>query len=69
MSQKFGPTRGELKFRLFAGLAGIGLLIGVLVYMGIPKGPALVELFGFGGLFFAGTAAWSAWKLIKKDHP
>lgn len=69
MGKKFGPTRGEHVFRLCAGLAGIALLIGVLVVMGVPKGPALVELFGFGGVFFAGTAAWSAWKLWKRDHP
>lgn len=69
MSKKFGPTRGEHIFRLSAGLAGLALLAGVLLYMGIPEGPALVELFGFGGLFFAGTAGWSAWKLITRDHP
>ncbi len=69
MSRKFGPTRGEHFFRLCAGLAGLVLLVGVFVHMGALKGPAFFELFGIGGLFFGGTAVWSAWKLIKKDHP
>jgi hypothetical protein len=69
MRRAFGPTRGEHIFRLCAGIGGIVLLIGVLVVQGVPKGPALVELFGFGGLFFAGSAGWSGWKLWTGDHP
>ena len=69
MSKKFGPTRGEHIFRLSAGIAGLALLGVTLAVMGVPQGPALVELFGFGGLFFAGSAAWSGWKLAKRDPP
>lgn len=69
MKKTFGPTRGEHIFRLSAGIAGLALLGGTLVLMGVPRGPALVELFGFGGLFFAGSALWSGWKLVKRDHP
>jgi hypothetical protein len=69
MSRKFGPTRGELLFRFWAGVAGVFLLAGVMMKMGIPSGPALVELYGFGGLFFGGTAIWAGWKLWHRDHP
>ncbi len=69
MSRKFGPSRGEHIFRLCAGLAGLALLAGILIFMGLPGGPAGFELFGIGGLFFGGTVAWSGWKLIKRDHP
>jgi hypothetical protein len=29
----------------------------------MPRGPALFEVFGIAGVFFLGTAIWSAWKL------
>ena len=66
---KYGPTRGEHIFRMVAGLLGLAFLIGLLVVKGVPSGPALVELYGFGGLFFGGSAAWSGWKLYTRDHP
>lgn len=66
MANKFGPSRGELWFRLCAGLAGLALLTVAITARGMPSGPALVEVLGFGGLFFGGTVVWSAWQLWKQ---
>jgi hypothetical protein len=60
---RFGPTRGELKFRLAVSLAGVALMVFALFYRGVPEGPALVEVVGIAGLFFGGTAVWSAVRL------
>lgn len=65
MANKFGPTRGELWFRLLAGVAGFALLIVVVTARGMPSGPALVEVVGLGGVFFGGTVLWAGWKLWK----
>ena len=65
MANKYGPTRGELWFRLVAGLAGMALLIGAVSVRGMPTGPALFEVIGVGGLFFGGTVGLSAWRLLK----
>ena len=65
MADKYGPTRGELWFRLLAGIVGFVLLIAAVTARGVPSGPALVEVVGLGGLFFGGTVLWSAWKLWK----
>jgi xanthosine utilization system XapX-like protein len=69
MSEKdpnpFGPTRGELRFRLVVSLAGLALLIFALFYRGIPEGPAIVEVVGLAGVFFGGSAIWSAVRLWK----
>ena len=65
MANKYGPTRGELWFRLLAGIVGFVLLIAAVTLRGVPSGPALVEVVGLGGLFFGGTVLWSAWKLWK----
>ncbi len=62
---KFGPSRGELWGRLVFSLAGLGLLSVAIGLRGIPDGPALVEVVGFGSVFFGGTAVWSAWRLFK----
>lgn len=65
MADKYGPTRGELWFRLLAGIVGFVLLIAAVTARGVPSGPALVEVVGLGGIFFGGTVLWSAWKLWK----
>ena len=65
MADKYGPTRGELWFRLLAGIVGFVLLIAAVTLRGVPSGPALVEVVGLGGIFFGGTVLWSAWKLWK----
>ena len=65
MANKYGPTRGELWFRLVAGLVGMALLIAAISARGMPSGPALFEVIGIGGAFFGGTAGLSAWRLWK----
>lgn len=67
--RKYGPGRGELWFRFWFSVAGLVVLVGVWATGGLPGGPALVEIFGFGGLFLAGTAIWAARRLIRRDHP
>lgn len=65
MANKYGPGRGELWFRLCAGLGGLALMTAAVSSRGMPSGPALVEVVGFGGVFFGGTVLWAAWKLWK----
>lgn len=62
---RYGPSRGELWFRFWVGLAGLGLLGFALWYRGIPSGPAIAEVVGIGGVFFGGTVLWTAWRLCK----
>ncbi|MDJ0628533.1 MAG: hypothetical protein QNJ44_09770 [Rhodobacter sp.] len=62
---KYGPTRKEHIFRLCFSLFGLSLMLVALLYRGIPTGPALFEVGVMGGLFFSGSAIWSASKLIK----
>ena len=69
MSRKFGPTRGELKFRAIVSVFGLALMGFVLGARGIPSGPALVEVAGFAGLMFGGSLVHALWKLWKRDHP
>jgi xanthosine utilization system XapX-like protein len=69
MSRKFGPTRGELKFRAAVSVFGLGLMVFALWYRGIPSGPALVEVAGLAGLMFGGSLLHALWKLWKRDHP
>ncbi|MGR3503702.1 hypothetical protein [Pseudaestuariivita sp.] len=56
---RYGPTRGELKFRLVFSLAGLCLLAAALVLRGVPQGPALFEVIVVAGGFFGGTAVWT----------
>jgi xanthosine utilization system XapX-like protein len=37
-----------------------------LMVRGVPTGPAVVEVVGIAGLFFGGTAIWSARQLLRK---
>ncbi len=62
---KYGPTRGEWWFRLVVSLAGLGLLALAIALRGWPEGPGLVEVVGFGGLFFAGSAALALRGLLR----
>jgi len=39
------------------------MLIFIITMRGLPSGPALFEVVGFGGAFFGGSAIWSGWKL------
>lgn len=65
---KYGPTRGELRFRLVFSLAGMALTLVALFAHGIPSAPALVEVLGIAGLFFGGTAVWSALRLMRQKE-
>ncbi len=58
-----GPTRNELWFRLVFSLAGLALLIAAVMIRGISNAAALVEVVGIAGLFFGGSAIWTARKL------
>lgn len=60
-------SRGELWFRVWFSLVGLGLVAAVIVVRGWPKGPALVEVIGVAGLFFAGTLGWSLYQLFHRD--
>jgi xanthosine utilization system XapX-like protein len=62
---RFGPTRGELTFRLWVSIAGLALMVFALFHSGVPTGPGLVEVVGMAGLFFGGTAIWTARRLLR----
>lgn len=66
--KKFGPTRGELMFRLWVSIAGLGLLVATLFLRGMPTGPAMFEIIGIAGAFFGGTLIWTAHKLMQEDN-
>jgi len=65
----YGPTRGELWFRVLVSLAGLGLVGVMLAVRGIPTGPGLIEALGIPLALFGGTIIWCGRKLIKRDHP
>jgi len=68
VKNKYGPTRGDLVFRLAFSVAGLALMIGGLIYRGLPIGAAGWEAIGIAAVFFGGTTAWTLWKLVKKDY-
>jgi len=55
-ANKYGPTRGEYWLRLAISVGGLGLLVFAIILHGWPEGPGLVEVVGFAGLFFGGSA-------------
>jgi hypothetical protein len=63
---KYGPTRGEHKFRLLVSLFGLGLMVFAIAYRGI-SGIAWIEIVMVAGSFFGGTVIWSGWNLFKQD--
>jgi hypothetical protein len=65
---KYGPSRGELVFRLVFSLAGLAFLAVALAIHGVPTGPAFVELGLLAGGFLGGSAVWSAWRLLRRDR-
>lgn len=60
---KYGPSRSELKFRLYASVVGLALLAGALIFRGLPTGPAMFEVVGIAGAFFGGTFIWALRRL------
>ena len=65
----YGPTRGELWFRVLVSLAGLAMVSAMVAVRGVPTGPGLVEALGIPLLLFGGTAIWCGRKLIVRDHP
>ena len=68
MTNKFGPTKADLKFRLIFSLAGLAMMVGAVIYRGMPKGPAMFEIIGVASVFFGGTAIWTIRKLMKGEY-
>ncbi len=66
MAYRFGPSRGELWFRLVVSLAGLGLMVFALLFRGIG-GIASAEVVLIAGGFFGGTALWTARRLWSKE--
>jgi hypothetical protein len=64
-----GPSRGEHKLRLAVSLAGLALMAAALSTHGIANAAAMVEVVGIAGLFFGGSAAFSAWRLWTDRRP
>ncbi len=65
---KFSPTKADLKFRLAFSVAGLIMMIGAILYRGMPVGPAMFEILGIASVFFGGTAVWTVRKLIRKEY-
>lgn len=61
---KYGPTRGEWKFRLVFSLIGLTGIIVAFAYRGV-SGIAVAEVVGICGTFFLGSAVWAGWNLWK----
>ncbi len=61
---KFGPTRGEWKFRLVFSLIGLIAIAVAFAYRGV-SGLAVAEVVGISGTFFLGSAIWAGWNLWK----
>jgi hypothetical protein len=61
---KFGPTRGELWFRLIVSVFGLALMIVAVTARGV-QGIAWVEVVGLASVFFGGTAIWAAIRLFR----
>lgn len=60
-----GPGLGELRLRLVASLLGLAAVVGVGLARGM-QGAATVEVLAIAGLFFGGTALWSARALSRR---
>lgn len=66
---RFGPTRSELWFWLWASLAGFALLGVALAVRGIPEGPAIAEVVGLATVVFGYLGGRSLKRLIRREHP
>ncbi len=66
---RFGPTRGELWFWLWASIAGLGFLGFAVLARGVPSGPALAEVVGLAGVVFGYLGGRSVKRLIRREHP
>jgi hypothetical protein len=68
MTRRFGPTRGELRFRLAVSLAGLAFMVGALVWHDGLMGHAMSEVFLIATAFFGGSVVHSLWHLRKGDE-
>jgi hypothetical protein len=68
VSDRFGPSRGEIKLRLAISFGGLAMLIGAYAFNGIG-GIASLEIAIIGTAFFGGSAVWCLRKLTRKDDP
>jgi hypothetical protein len=69
---KYGPTRGELLFRIGISIFGLGFMALAIWLRGIPKGPGLIEVVGLATIFFGGTLLLSVRRLVqlgRMDRP
>ena len=65
MTRRFGPTRGEYRFRLGFSLAGLAFMVGALIWHEGALGHAISEVFIIAAAFLGGSAMHSAWRLRK----
>lgn len=65
---KYGPSRGELWFRLIASVFGLGFVGVAIALRGVPSGPAFFELILLGGGFFVALGLFSARSLLKTNR-
>lgn len=63
---KYGPSRGEWLFRLWVGIAGLGLLAVAYALNGI-NGIASLEIALIAGAFFGGSVIVSI-RALRKDR-
>ena len=66
---RFGPTRGELWFWLWASLGGFVLMGVAIAVRGIPEGPAIAEVVGLAVVVFGYLCGRSVKRLIRREHP
>lgn len=66
---RFGPTRGELWFWLWASAGGFGLMAVALYLRGVPDGPAIAEVVGLASVVFGYLGGRSVKRLIRGEHP
>lgn len=66
---RYGPTRGELWFWLWASAGGLGLMGLALALRGLPSGPAIAEVVGMAGIVFGYLGGRSVKRLIRREHP
>lgn len=60
----YGPSRGEVFFRIAVSVAGLAFLGFAIWSRGLPEGPALVEVVGLASVFFSGTLLLSVRRLL-----
>lgn len=67
MANKFGPTRADLRIRLWISVFGMLMTGGLVAYRGLPSGPGGWEALGIATVFFGGSALWTVRKLVRND--